>query len=140
MSVADLSFGRIALSGNAAAGGTVTIDPRGGLPSFTGAAQAVCGAEPACQPHPARFAVSGEPGRAYRVVLPVSVEARGQHSAARLTVHTLTMHSLSPAENASGRLDAEGEGAFAVGGTLSVPAQALPDIYHASVPVTVTYD
>lgn len=110
------------------------------MPSFTGAVQAVCGAEPACQPHPARFAVSGEPGRAYRVMLPAAVEAHGQRSAARLTVVALTVHSLASAEDASGLLDAEGEGSFAVGGTLSVNAQALPDIYHAIVPVTVTYD
>ena len=33
VSVADLSFGRIAVSANVIAGGTVTIDPRGGLPA-----------------------------------------------------------------------------------------------------------
>ncbi|MFC3098945.1 DUF4402 domain-containing protein [Alteraurantiacibacter palmitatis] len=139
-SVADLSFGRIALAGGGAAGGMVTIDPRGGPGSYSGGVQPACGAEPGCQPHAARFAVSGEPGRSYRVILPETVEAHGQRSAARLTVHALTLHSLASAGEGTALLDAEGEGAFSVGGTLTVVRHASPDIYHATVPVTVTYD
>ncbi|MFC3099898.1 DUF4402 domain-containing protein [Altererythrobacter lauratis] len=140
VSVADLSFGRLALAMGGAGGGTVTIDPRGGPGAYSGVVRPACGAEPSCLPHPARFAVSGEPGRSYRVLLPDTVEARGQRSAARLTVHALSLHSVASAGTASGLLDAEGEGAFSVGGTLTVGALASPDIYHASVPVTVTYD
>ena len=138
--LADLSFGAITVGNGPAAGGTVIVAPQGTGASYSGSARHLCSGGPSCQPHPARFAVSGEGGRSYRVSLPASVAAVGSRSGAVLAVADLAMQSANSAHSAGGLLDIAGHDSFAVGGTLLVTPGTPADSYRAEFSVTVSYD
>lgn len=138
--LSDLSFGAITVGGGQAAGGAVTVAPQGIGTSYSGSVRQLCGGGGSCQPHPARFAVSGEGGRSYRVALPASVLASGSRTGALLPVDQLTLHSRNSAGSSGGQLDASGSDVFAVGGTLQVAPGTPADVYRAEFAVTVSYD
>lgn len=135
--IADLDFGMVASSG----AGAVTVMAGGGPASFAGKAREACTGQSVCPaPHPARFAVSGEPSRNYRIALPDRIGVSSQ-GASGLVVTRLTVRTASrPDAGPRGKLGHEGRDSFEVGGTLEI-AGALPPGHHAvSVPVSVTYD
>jgi hypothetical protein len=137
--VEDLSFGAITV-GATASGGTVAVPPNGGGASYAGSVRQLCSGGGQYQPHPARFAVSGEAGRTYRVTLPAGIVALGQRGGTGLDVTGMVLHSANRGSTTGGQLDAGGEDSFAVGGTLQVPAGTPADLYRAQFPVTVSYD
>ncbi len=133
----DLSFGAITVG---ASGGTLRVPATGGSAVPGGSVRPLCGNAGQCQPHPARFAVNGEPGRTYSVTLPASLVALGQRHGTGLAVDDLGLVSRNRGASDGGQLDAAGEDGFAVGGTLQVPAGTPADHYRAQFSVTVTYD
>lgn len=138
--VADLDFGTVGVSGGS---GAVIVGPAGDGAAYSGAARAVCGLGAGCpRPHPARFEVSGEAGRAYRVALPRSVSARADVAGAPdLEVADLALRTASqPAQADRGTLDGAGRDSFNVGGTLVLPRGAVPARYRAQIEVVVNYD
>ena len=135
----DLSFGTLTVGQGA--GGEVRVASTASQVEYSGTASPACGASGACAPHPARFAVSGEAERAYRVQLPASVQARGSETGQELEVSALEMQSRNqPAEGWRGTLDSAGEDEFAIGGVLNVPAATRPDTFRAELAVSVFYD
>lgn len=141
MPVADLDFGTVGVSGGG--GGSVIVGPAEDGAAYSGSARAVCGQGTGCpRPHPARFDVSGEAGRTYRVALPRSVSARADMAGAPdLEVADLALRTASqPATTNRGSLDAAGRDAFTVGGTLVLPRGTVPARYRAQIEVVVTYD
>lgn len=137
--IADLDFGMVASSG----AGTVTVPVGGGPASFGGKAREACTGQSACPaPHPAQFAVSGEPSRNYRIALPdrigISHPASSQDGlfVTRFTVRTASR----PASGSRGELSREGHDSFEVGGTLEISGTLPPGRYAVPVPVSVTYD
>lgn len=133
---ADLDFGTIAVAPLGA--GSVTVAPLGGAAVYAGSAGAICGSTCA-PPHPARFAVTGEGGRSYRVTVPASLAIAAPDGAAGITVDSLVVSSTSQPGSAAGVLTEGGSDTFAVGGTLRLPSQAPPGRYTAQVPVIVSY-
>lgn len=138
--LADLSFGAISVGGSQAGGGQVTVAPQGTGATYAGSVRQQCSGNVACQPHPARFAVSGEAGRAYRVTLPATIEALGSRTGTGLTVAALALLSANRASASGGQLDAGGSDNFTVGGTLLVTPGTPADTYRAEFAVTVSYD
>jgi hypothetical protein len=138
--LADLSFGAITVGGGQTAGGSVTVAALGNSTSFAGSVRPLCNGGGACQPHPARFAVSGEGARSYRVALPASLSATGSRTGAILPVERLTLHSSNSAGTSGGLLDASGNDRFTIGGTLQVAPGTPADSYRAEFSVTVSYD
>lgn len=139
--VADLDFGT--LTGGHGAAGTITVATGGGA-TYAGSAQAVCGATGCLTPHAARFAVRGEPGRAYVVTAPASITANGSTlaggTAPGLVIDALTIRTDSrPAASASGILDGNGTDGFDVGGTLELTPDLVPARYRAWFPMLVSY-
>lgn len=139
--LADLSFGAIVVG--AVGDGTVEVPPDGSPPRYSDAAKAGCSAQSECLPHPARFGVSGEPDRSYRISLPGSIMASGISTGAGLPVTNIVVRSQNdPADGggAGGRLDNAGQDIFFVGGTLRVPAGTRPDLFRADLSIIVTYN
>lgn len=137
----DLDFGTV--GGVAAGGGSVTVFAGGGEAAYRGAARAVCGNAALCAaPRPADFAISGIAGHAYRVVLPGSVLASADvPGAPAIEISGLTVRTRSrPDAGAKGLLDTGGNDRFAVGGTLILPAGAVPAHYRARIDVLVSYE
>lgn len=133
---ADLDFGTVAVSATGA--GTVRVDPLSAAASYTGGVGSVCGS--ACAgPHPARFAVQGEPGRAYQVTLPGQLAIPGPAGTAAVLVNSLVAAAASSPQAGRGILSGSGKDLFEVGGTLHVPASAPPTRYTTQVPVIVDY-
>ncbi|MBC2652837.1 DUF4402 domain-containing protein [Novosphingobium aerophilum] len=134
----DLDFGTIALDLNGS--GTVTVMPLGGSVRYGGSAQGICLL--ACPPpHPARFAVRGEPLRSYRVTVPPSltITPPGLGSGNAVLIDALTIGTASQRIGDSGELSPDGIDSFEVGGTLHLPAGAAEGRYTAQVPVIVSY-
>lgn len=134
----DLDFGTISLAPNAA--GTVTVVPLGGGVRYGGSAEGICLL--ACPPpHPARFAVRGEPLRSYRVAVPpgLSIAAPGGGSGSSVLIDALTIGTLSQRIGEGGELSPDGLDSFEVGGTLHLPSGAPEGRYTAEVPVIVSY-
>ncbi|MBI1402874.1 MAG: DUF4402 domain-containing protein [Porphyrobacter sp.] len=139
VSLADLSFGAIVLS--ASGEGSVTVAADGSAPTYANAARAGCSGRTDCAPHPARFGVTGEPDRSYRVTLPGAIVAYGVRTGVGLPVSGLVMRSLNdPGGAGEGRLDNRGRDTFQVGGTLRVPAGTRPDLFRADLSVIVAYN
>lgn len=134
---ADLDFGRVTVS--AASGGTVSLAPLTGSATYGGGVAGVCGS--ACTaPHPARFAVWGEPGRAYQVTLPARLTIpRPGAGGAAVAVDSLVAAAASSPMPGRGILSAQGRDQFEVGGTLHLPAAAPAAQYTTQVPVIVAY-
>lgn len=140
--LADLDFGVIATSSLA---GSVTVSAAGGA-SFAGGAAGLCDGSACVDPHPARFAVSGEANRSYAVATPAAITITGAPLTAGeapppdLVIAGLTVRAASrPGAGAGGTLDSGGADSFTVGGTLTLPGQLPPARYRAVVPVVVTY-
>lgn len=130
-----LNFGFISPG---ASGGSVTVTPQGAR-SASGTVQ-VSGAHGR-----ALFEVQGAASQAYSIHVPASQQftALEPHDDASL-VHVLTVQSftiVSKNEGAgnSGRLDHAGRDEITLGGTLIVPANAVPGTYSGLVPITVSY-
>jgi hypothetical protein len=139
----DLDFGSIFA---ASAAGTVTVTPAG-LISYGGGAQSACIGGSCATAHAAAFSVQGEAGRTYNIAVPGQVSATGtvlNPSGAApppLVVGTITVRSDSrPDAGPGGRLDAQGQDHFQIGGTLYAPANLPSARYRATVPVVVTYN
>jgi hypothetical protein len=137
----DLDFGMVSSTGP----GTVAVAAIGGPATFGGNAREACRGLSVCPAaHPARFSVSGEPSRNYRIDLPDRLalsdpeqpRAAGGLFAARLVVRS----DSRPAAGAAGNLGLQGADSFAIGGTLEIAAALPPGHYAVSVPVSVTYD
>ena len=135
----DLSFGTLSVGKNA--GGEVRVASTASQVDYSGTVSPACGSAGACSPHPARFAVAGQPDRSYRVQLPSIVHARGSITGQELEVSALEMRSRNqPAENWRGTLDTSGKDEFAIGGVLTVPAATSPDTFRAELAISVFYD
>lgn len=138
---ADLDFGSIFAT---TAAGTVAVSPDGSA-DYAGGAQSACLGGACAGPHPARFAVHGEPGRGYVIAVPATVVATGTMTdsgaaAPPLTVSALAARSASrPDAGPAGLLDAQGADSFDIGGTLMVPAGLPAARYRATIAVIVTY-
>lgn len=137
--LADLSFGAIAVGENAT--GTVVVSASGAPVRYTGSARAGGTSLHHGIPHPATFSIAGDPGRSYRVSVPRSILAKGSRTGRELPVTRLVLRSANaPSASAGGRLDDDGRDLIDIGGTLSVPAGTLPDVFRSELPVVVTYD
>ena len=137
--LAELSFGSIAIGG--AGDGSVRVAPDGSQAQFSSAVRSTCDGSASCTPHRAMFAVRGEAGRMYRVIMPTSVTVRGEQTGARLTVDELIMQSRnSPSMHNGGLLDEQGRDRFYVGGTLRVPVRTRPDHFRTNLPILVAYN
>lgn len=135
----DLSFGTLTVG--VATGGEVQVSAAGSSASYSGTAAPSCGLAMQCSPHAARFAVSGEANRSYRVQLPVLVQARGARTGQLLDVSRLVVRSQNRAvAHPRGLLDSEGGDEFTIGGRLTVPAATRPDTFRAEIAVSVSYD
>ncbi len=133
-----LSFG--ALSVGVSGDGEVSVSATSSA-TYSGSAAPACGAASDCAPHAARFAVSGQGNRAYRVQLPSRVSARGARTGQLLDVSRLSVRSDNrQAADGRGLLDTDGHDEFSVGGVLSVPAATRPDTFRAELAVSVSYD
>lgn len=137
--LSDLSFGAVVIG--AAGEGSVAVAADGSAPRYNNATRSRCAGEAQCMPHPAKFEVSGEPGRSYRVSLPRQITAYGVRTGAGLIVGSLDVRSVNAASSqGEGRLDNGGHDNFFVGGVLQVPAGTTPDVFRAELPVIVTYN
>jgi hypothetical protein len=138
--LSDLDFGMVASSG----AGTVTVAPGVSAARFGGAARKACtGDDPCPQAHPARFSVTGESGRSYRITLPESLAITGRRNGGEspsLLVVKMTARTASrPAAGPEGALDRAGSDTFEVGGTLEIAEPQPPAHYTVTVPVIVAY-
>lgn len=90
---------------------------------------------------PAMFLVKGSPLLNYRVKPERSVIARGRATGAEVAVTDLTVETKNLGRlDWTGRLDAGGKDRVAVGGSISVPADAPADRYVADVLIMVSYE
>lgn len=134
----DLSFGAVTVGRQD--GGEISISP-GSSAAYSGSVAPLCGQSSDCDPHPARFAVSGEPGRTYRVQFPATVTARGRDTGQSLQVSSLTMISRSrPGADQRGAFDGDGRDLLEVGGVLAIPAGIRSDTFRAELSISVSYD
>jgi len=139
--IEELDFGMVASSG----AGAVVIPAGEDLATFAGSARSACKGGGDCPaPHPARFVVTGEQSRTYRIALPRELRVPGgsaSQAIADLRVGDFVVRTASrPEAGARGRLDPAGRDTFLVGGTLHIPAALPPGRYAVPVPVVVTYE
>lgn len=136
----DLRFGTLAV-GASGSGGTIRVDPATGAVTYGGDLRGVCGTA-GCTARPARFGVSGEAGRRYRITAPASATAFAVGgNGASLPVSAITVDAASPpASSDIGTLDESGRDSFRLGGTLAVAPDSQPGIYRAAIAVVVGYD
>lgn len=94
----------------------------------------------------ATFKVQGTPGKSYSIHTPseqtfVSSEASSDPSLTnRLTVNRFTVYSVNASSSGGdGKLGNGGQDDVYLGGTLVVPANAVPGVYSGLVPITVSY-
>lgn len=87
---------------------------------------------PGGAPTAARFAVTGEPGMSFTVVVPDNVTL--QSGADQMSIDALT------SSIASGTLDASGDSSFHVGGRLNIGANQASGSYTGSAGVQVAYN
>ncbi len=135
---AELRFGHL---GPGDGGGTVIVTT-GGLRFATGTVRLL---EPASH-GPAVFAVSGQPGAAYRIGLPATITARHDSGQPKPGVTVLSVTNLKSfsanagAETDTGQLGGGGSDTVRVGGTLVVPPTAKTGVYTAALSLTLTYE
>ncbi|WP_234041653.1 DUF4402 domain-containing protein [Erythrobacter aureus] len=90
---------------------------------------------------PATFLVRGGPLLNYRVKPERRAIARGRSTGAEVEVTDLTVATKNLGRRDwTGRLDVEGKDRVAVGGTITLPADAPADRYVAEVLVMVSYE
>lgn len=140
VSLADLDFGLVSSD----AAGSVTVVAGEKTARYAGGARRACDQAQACPAeHPARFLVTGESGRSYRVAVPDRLTISGMQGDAQgptLFAVALTVKTASrSADGTEGTLDAQGSDTFEIGGTLRLPAKHDAARYTVSVPVIVTY-
>lgn len=131
--LAALDFGTLHAG---ARDGDVVISPSGSIATHGGVGIAADVA-----PHPARFAINGDPNRDYRINLPVQAIASGMRDAADVLVaDEFSARSMNVGGvTAMGRLDTHGADEITVGARVVVPASARADHYTVDVPITVDY-
>ena len=135
-----LEFGTIAVAPNA--GGSITVPPSTSPAAFSGALSASCSAAAFCRAQPAKFGVTGAPGRYYRIEYPFEARAQAvRGSAPPLAVTQISVASESlGGGNARGLLGPDGTDGFRIGGTLIVPGGTPAGTYRATLDVVVSYD
>lgn len=138
--LADLDFGLVASD----AKGSVTIAAGSVSARFAGAARNACGDTGSCPAaHPARFAVTGESSRSYRIAVPERLTLTGAGPGGGVSsaiIVAMTVKTASrPASGPEGMLDKAGRDTFEMGGTLELPSEQQPARYIVHVPVIVTY-
>lgn len=145
--VSDLDFGAVFAARQVA--GTVTVGPDSAV-AYGGGAGAACVSGACARPHASRFAVTGEPDRAYTISAPARLTATGTapggsapgqpESLPPLLIESIAVRTASrPGAGANGLLDSAGNDFFDVGGRLLVPAGAPSGHYRADLPVVVSY-
>lgn len=117
--------------------------PRGAgrAPLTVPAAPAAAGAfgGDAAERAPATLVLRGDPGRAYRVVLPLSVRTtNGDHAVGSLSVWSATLGEIT--QSRIGQLNSEGYDTLSIGGVLTRAANAPAGDYRASVPLQIAYE
>lgn len=135
-----LEFGTIAVAPNASA--SITVPPSTSPPTYSGALSASCAAAAFCRAQPAKFEVTGAPGRHYRIEYPFATSAmavRGSAPPLAVTQISVATESLGE-ENARGLLGPDGTDGFRIGGTLIVPGGTPAGTYRATLDVVVSYD
>lgn len=132
-----LDFGHITPG---VSGGSVTVTPNN-TRSVSGSVQV--GGEPF---HRATFKVEGAPGKSYSIHTPSSqvfVTSAANSNASltnSLTVSGFTVYSVGAGTSSgSGTLNGSGQDDVFLGGTIIVPANAVPGVYSGLVPLTVSY-
>ena len=137
--IAELSFGTLSVSSSQP--GSVRVKPDSSETEYLSSASPQCTASIGCLPHPGAFAVSGEADRYYSVTIADRLTAIGSRTGTTLLVTQLSVSSKNqPALSRGGQLDLNGEDVFYVGGTLEMPAGTQSDLYHADLPLSVTYN
>jgi Domain of unknown function (DUF4402) len=134
----DLDFGRLH---GTPIGGSVLIDAAGNVVDTN--IQRLGDGNGDDRPNRGRFAIVGEPNRAYRVSLPTSLSASRlpPEGDAALTADNLGARmSNTESVGAIGHLDADGGDTVHVFGRLVVPPMSQAGRYAVQVPVTVSYD
>lgn len=88
---------------------------------------------------PAIAVITGDPGRAYRVLLPREVRTpNGDHPVTRLTVWSANLGDVT--RTRTGQLDARGRDVLRIGGVLTAPEGVEGGVYSAHVPVQIAYE
>lgn len=138
--ISPLKFGSIETDGLQA--GKVIIRPDNAQRRFVGGAHASeCLDGTNCEIRRARFAITGQEGRRYRITLPEIVPATSlasQGTDLRVTDLTVSTKNGITTNNMS-RLDYNGKDTAYIGGTLRVGTDAEPGSYTAQIDVIVTY-
>ncbi|QIG54253.1 DUF4402 domain-containing protein [Altererythrobacter sp. BO-6] len=135
-----LEFGTIAVAPNAS--GSITVPPSTSPATYSGALSASCSATAFCRAQPAKFAVTGAPGRHYRIEHPSEATAQAVRGSAPLLAVTqisVATESLG-GESARGLLGPDGTDGFRIGGTLQIPGGTPAGTYRATLDVVVSYD
>ncbi len=138
--VEPLEFGTVAVA--AGGSGSITIDPANSSALYAGSLASSCSASAFCTAQPARFRVTGEPGRYYRIEHPHMAYASpvaSQGPALEVRDIAVATDSLASSQ-ARGLLPANGQDGFRVGGTLEVPGGTPAGSYRATLNVVVSYD
>lgn len=129
VSTGDLSFGSFAaISGGA--GGTIVVAPNGSRSAPSGGVMLIANATSSA----ATFTVTGTPGAAYSISLPVD-------STVSLTDgngHSMAINGFASNPSATGTLFA-GTQVLSVGATLSFGSNQVPGNYSGDFNVTVNY-
>ncbi|MGB3753208.1 MAG: DUF4402 domain-containing protein [Parerythrobacter sp.] len=139
--LSPLDFG--AVESNRQTPGAVVIGPdTSGRQFVAGAKAGACDDAAPCAARPARFAITGEAGREYRITLPDTAIARSTAGhGATLRVAEL---KLASAHSGAGpqhlRLDHSGRDMVYVGGTLFVHPNAPAGHYTAQIEISVAYN
>jgi len=94
----------------------------------------------------ASFKVQGAPSRVYSIHTPdsqlfvSSIASADPNLTNALTVNRFTVYSVNASSSAGeGQLSGGGQDDVYLGGTLIVPANAVPGVYSGLVPLTVSY-
>ncbi len=124
---ADLDFSRVTLGGNSGTSGNITIDPKTGARSLSGAARDLGGMAVR-----GIVRIEGEPGRAIRVDMPDQVELMGHSGGSAKVTDLRTNLSSAP------RIGADGQLSFGFGGQLQI-TPGLSGELRGRIPIIVNY-
>jgi hypothetical protein len=134
-STAVMSFGKAVATGNDPFG-YVTLQA---APPTTLTTQAASLAGGGPNPSPLVLTVTGEPGRAYRISLPLSAAS----NPGAFVVSNFTMWTQNSGDVTTTKLayfSAQGSDTVRVGGRIAIPHAAKAQSYTAQVPVTISYE
>jgi hypothetical protein len=131
---AALSFGRAVPTGTSPFG-YVTVPA---TPPSTRQAQSAT-LLPGEESSPLVIAITGEPGRSYRITVPVSAASSpGNFAVSNFTVWTLTSRDVTVSKIS--KFNALGGDIISVGGKLAIPRGTKAQAYTAQVPVAIAYE